>query len=287
MTTTGAHRQATLVPPAGSCDCHMHVFDPRFPLPADRRDTAPDATARAYLQLRGSLGLERVVVVQPNGYRFDNACTLDAMAAIGAGTRGIAIVPPAVADSELERLHAAGIRGVRYFLFPGGALGIETLPTMAARIAPLGWNINLQLDGRELPLHESLLSHLPCKLVIDHNGKFLEPVAVDDPAFRVLLRFLDRGNCFVKLSAPYETSRSGPPHYSDVGVLARAMVTAYPDRCLWASNWPHTNALEVPSTAALLDLLLEWAPDDATRRKLLVTNPAVVYGFAEDALAPD
>ena len=286
MTATGPHRPATLVPPAGSCDCHMHVFDPRFPL-HDSAALPPHATASAYLQLRRTLGLERVVVVQPNGYRFDNACTLDAMAVFGAGTRGIAIVPPTVSDSELERLHVAGIRGVRYFLFPGGALGIDTLPTMAARIAPLGWNINLQLDGRELPSHESLLSRLPCKLVIDHNGKFLEPVAVDHPAFLVLLRLLDRGNCFVKLSAPYETSRSGPPHYADVGALARAMVTAYPDRCLWASNWPHTNVREVPSTAALLDLLLEWSPDDAARRKVLVTNPAIVYGFAEDAIAPE
>ena len=284
MTATGAHRHATLVLPAGSCDCHMHVFDPRFPLPAIAGTLPPDATAGAYLQLRRSLGLERAVVVQPNGYRFDNACTLDAMAAFGAGTRGIAIVPAAVADSELERLHAAGIRGVRYFLFPGGALGIDTLPTMAARIAPLGWNINLQLDGRELPLHESLLAHLPCRLVIDHNGKFLEPVGIDHPAFRVLLRLLDHGSCFVKLSAPYETSRSGPPHYADVGTLARTMVAAHPDRCLWASNWPHTNARPAPPTAALLDLLLEWAPDDATRRKLLVTNPAVLYGFAENAL---
>ena len=287
MTARDAHRAPRLATPAGSCDCHMHVFDSRFPLPATAATPPPNATAGAYLELRRNLGLERVVVVQPNGYRFDNGCTLDAMADFGPGTRGIAIVPPTVADSELERLHVAGIRGVRYFLLPGGALGIDTLATMAARIAPLGWNINLQLDGRELPLHEALLSGLPCKLVIDHNGKFLEPVAIDDPAFRVLLRLMDRGNCWVKLSAPYETSRSGPPHYADVGALARTMVKAHPDRCLWASNWPHTGEREIPSTAALLDLLLEWAPDEATRRKVLVENPAVVYGFAENALAPE
>ena len=112
------------------CSSLMHVFDSRFPLPATAATPPPNATADAYLELRRSLGLERVVVVQPNGYRFDNGCTLDAMADFGLGTRGIAIVPPTVADSELERLHVAGIRGVRYFLLPGGALGIDTLATM-------------------------------------------------------------------------------------------------------------------------------------------------------------
>jgi D-galactarolactone isomerase len=276
-----APEQSKVVAPIGACDCHMHVFDPRFPLsnPAAAAPP-PDATAAVYLEMRRHLGLTRAVVVQPNGYRFDNACTLDAMEAFGAGTRGIVIVPPSITDAELGRLHALGVRGVRYFLLPGGALGIDTLPTMAARIAPLGWNINLQLDGGELPQHKSLLSRLPCKLVIDHNGKFLAPVTIDHFAFRTLQGLLDRGHCWVKLSAPYETSRAGPPHYQDVGALARAMVSAYPDRCLWASNWPHPNQRAIPSTAAMLDLLLEWAPGEAVRRRILVDNPAVVYGFA-------
>jgi D-galactarolactone isomerase len=116
-------------------------------------------------------------------------------------------------------------------------------------------------------------------VVIDHNGKFLEPVAPEHPAFRTLLRLLDSGRFSVKLSAPYETSKVGPPLYEDVSVLARALAASHPERCVWASNWPHPNRPENPSSAAMLDLLLDWAGDDVTRRKILVDNPARIYGY--------
>ena len=150
---------------------------------------------------------------------------------------------------------------------------------MAARITPLGWNINLQLDGRDLPLRKAVIDRLPCKVVIDHTGKFLEPVTPDDDAFTALLRVLDRDGRWVKLSGPYETSKVGPPGYDDVSALARALVHAHPDRCLWASNWPHPNRVPPPSDAALLALLAEWAPDEQVRQAILVDNPAAVYGF--------
>ena len=116
-------------------------------------------------------------------------------------------------------------------------------------------------------------------MVIDHNGKFLEPVSTEHPGFKSLLRLIAGGNTWVKLSAPYETSRTGPPRYADVGVLAKALAHAYPERCVWASNWPHPGRNPVPDTADMLDLLLEWADDDATRRRILVDNPAELYGF--------
>jgi D-galactarolactone isomerase len=232
-----------------------------------------------YLQVRRTLGLSRAVIVQPNGYGFDNTCTLEALAALGATARGIATVPIDVADVELERLTHAGVRGVRFHLLPGGMLGWDAVEPMAARIASFGWHIQLQLDGRELPRYEAALGRLPVPLVIDHNGKFLEPVAIDHPGFKALLRLLDRGKTWVKLSAPYETSRQGPPHYADVGALARALVQTNPERCVWASNWPHPGRNPPPDSAALLDLLLEWADDDATRRRILVDNPAALYGF--------
>ena len=188
-------------------------------------------------------------------------------------------VPVDTPDAELERLTRAGIRGVRYFFLPGGFLGWDTLETMAARIGNFGWHIQLQLDGRELPRYEVALARLPVPLVIDHNGKFLEPVATSDPAFQSLLRLLRAGNTWVKLSAPYETSKSGPPRYEDVSTLARALVEANPERCVWATNWPHPGQNPRPDSAALMDLLLDWAPDSATRHRILVENPALLYGF--------
>ena len=269
-----------LLAPAGACDCHMHVYEDRFPVVATAPFKPPHAPAAAYQAVQRELGLQRVIVVQPVGYGHDNTCTLEAMAAFGPDARGIAIVGPEVEDDELERLHALGIRGVRFMMLPGGPLPWSALEPMAARIAPLGWNINLQLDGRTLPEHEAMLRRLPCPLVIDHNGKFLEPVPVDHAGVHALLGLLDTGRVWVKLSAPYETSKVGAPTYADVGALAQAYVRANPERCLWASNWPHPNQTTVPESAAMLDLLLAWAPTEVDRQRILVDNPAALYGYA-------
>jgi D-galactarolactone isomerase len=257
----------------------MHIYEERFPLVPQALFKPPPAPLAEYLAVRRALGLARAVVVQPNGYGFDNRCTLEALAALGASGRAVATVPHEVAAGELQRLTQAGVRGARFHLLPGGMLTWEALAPLAARIAPFGWHIQLQLDGRELPHYETALARLPVPLVIDHNGKFLEPVAPQHPAFQTLLRLLEGGNTWVKLSAPYETSRLGPPHYADVGALAKALVRANPERCLWASNWPHPGRKPPPDTAALLDLLREWAPDVATRERILVANPAALYGF--------
>ena len=151
---------------------------------------------------------------------------------------------------------------------------------MAARIAPHGWHVDVQLDGRDLPLHAARLAALPCDVVIDHVGKFMNPVPPDHAAVRALQRLLDGGRAWVKLSAAYETSQSGPPRYDDVGAIARTLAASHPERCLWGSNWPHGGRASPPSDAALLDLLLDWVADDATRRRILVDNPAALYGFA-------
>ena len=268
-----------LAAPPNACDCHMHIYEERFPLVPQSQFKPPHAPVADYLEVRKALGLSRAVVVQPNGYGFDNTCTLDAMAAFGDWARGVAIVPTNVSDDELERLTRAGVRGIRYHLLPGGSLGWDSLEMMAARVVNFGWHVQLQLDGRDLPRYEEALARLPGQLVIDHNGKFLEPVAIDHPAFLALVRLLQGGNTWVKLSAPYETSKSGPPHYEDVGVLARALVNTNPERCVWATNWPHPGRNPQPETAPMLDLLLEWADDEPTRRRILVDNPARLYGF--------
>jgi len=267
--------------PPGAVDTHMHIFEGRFPLSPSAVVKPPEAPVADYLKVRERLGISRSVVVQPSGYATDNSCTLEAIAAMGDSARGVAIADESVSDAELNRLDAAGIRGLRFHMLPGGIIPWESLPPLAKRIAPLGWHAQVQLDGRSLPEREALLSDLPCTLVIDHTGKFLEPVATDHPGFRVLAKLVGAGRTYVKLSAPYETSKAGRPHYEDVGVLAKALVKLAPERMLWASNWPHlgTPKERYPEEAELLDLLLDWAPDSGDRRRILVDNPAALYGF--------
>lgn len=262
----------------GACDCYVHIYEPeRFPL----SQQIGRASWSDYRQMQTRLGLERALLVQANGYGFDIGCLLDALGQAGDAARGIAVIRPDISDARLLELHNSGVRGVRFMLVPNarGALDWDALEPISARIAELGWVINLQVDGRELDGFERRLRALPSRLSIDHIGKFLEPVAVDHPGFVSLLRLLDGGNTWVKVSAPYETSKSGAPHYEDVSLLARTLVQAHPERCLWASNWPHPGRDPVPDDRAMLDLLSEWAPDEEVRKQILVDNPAALYGF--------
>jgi D-galactarolactone isomerase len=258
----------------------MHIYDRKYPKASTALIDAPDAPLKAYLAVRERLGIERSVIVQPSTYGKDNRCTLEAIAALGESARGVAVVDQAVTESELERLTKLGIRGIRFHMLPGGALPWDILDTMAARVAAFGWHVQLQFDGREFQRREEQIARLPGKLVIDHVGKFLEPVPVDHPSFRSFLRLVEGGRTWVKLSAPYEVSKVGPPHYDDVGALAKALCKVAPERMLWATNWPHPSpGVPVPDDAWMLDMLLDWAPDEATRRKILVDNPAQLYGF--------
>jgi D-galactarolactone isomerase len=181
----------------------------------------------------------------------------------------------------MQRLTASGIRGQRFVMFVGRPMSWDTLPAMAARVAPFGWNINLQLSGEELAERETTLAALPCDVVIDHMGRFTAPVNGDTAGVRIMHRLLDSGRCWVKLSAPYHGSKSGPPRFEDIGALARELVQRWPERLLWATNWPHPSVKgEAPDDLALFKLIEEWAPDAATRRRILVENPARLYGFS-------
>lgn len=268
-----------LAPYEGACDCHIHVFEDRYPLAPTATFKPPHAPAADYREMQSALGLQRVIVVQPTGYAFDNTCTLEAMRQLGPGARGVAVVQPEVNETELMRLDAAGMKGVRFMMLPGGVLPWSALEPLADRIARLGWNINLQLDGRELAVHEETLSQLPCRLVIDHLGKFLGPVTPESEGFLALRRLLDNGNCWVKLSAPYESSRIGPPTYEDVAWIPTLLARHYPERCLWASNWPHPNIKPQPRGEDLLVWFLARVQDEVARRRILVENPAELYGF--------
>ncbi len=277
-----------LIAPPGACDCHMHVFADRFAAPDDARPRPPQASVAMYREVQAALGLQRVVVVQSNFYGSDNRGMLEALTAYGAEARGVVVVTPDVDDAELQRLTDLGVRGVRFHMLPGGTLQWEHLDAVVARVQPFGWHVQVQFNGWELPQHEQPLRRLPLDIVIDHIGKYLEPAppTVDDPAFASLLRLLDGGRCWVKLSAPYESSRRSAPAYDDVAPLARALVQSHPERCVWASNWPHPGRVPTPSNAVMLDQLLNWADDDATRRRILVDNPASLYGFPPSPPSP-
>jgi D-galactarolactone isomerase len=273
---SGAHVSV----PAGATDTHMHFYDASVPAAPGAHDPG-HYDVPTYRALQARLGLGRVIVVQPNAYRDDNRVTLDAVAVLGAGARAVVVVRADVADAELERLARAGAVAQRFFHLPGGAVRLDEMDAIMARVHPFGWHANIQLDGRELPQFEAQIRRLPGRFVIDHIGKYLEPVAPTHEAFTALLRLLDTGRCWVKLSAPYEVSRIGAPNYDDVSTLARALVAHAPERMLWASNWPHPSVSRdaMPDDAALLDLLADWAPGETTRRRILVDNPTELYGF--------
>ena len=260
-----------------ACDCHMHIYDPRFPLGKAHTPIRP-ATVADYLRVREQLGLGRVVIVQSTAYGTDNACTLDAIKQLGDSARGVAVLGADVQDAELERLTAGGMRGSRYVMFPGRPMAWDTMPVMAPRLAQFGWNINLQLPGEELVERESLLAGLACDVVIDHIGRFTAPFDNSTHGVRALHRLLDTGRCWVKLSAPYHGSKSGPPHYEDEGVIAIELVRRWPERMLFATNWPHPSVKgAAPDDLELMRLLWEWVPDEKTRRRILVDNPGKLY----------
>ena len=270
-----------LVVPAGATDTHIHIYLRDRPAVPGGPPIPGHFPVDKYREMQQRLGLARVIVVQPNAYQDDNRVTLEAIRALGPGAKGVGVVKPGVTDAEIERLTRGGIVAQRIFQLPWGAVGFDRMHDVMARVHPFGWFANVQLDGRELPQWEDTLKRLPGKFVIDHIGKFLEPVAVDSEPFKALLRLVDTGRCYVKLAAAYETSKTGSPRYEDVSCLARALVKHAPERMLWASNWPHPSALKnnVPDDADLLDLLLDWAPDEAIRGKILVDNPAGLYNF--------
>jgi D-galactarolactone isomerase len=271
-----------LAAPPGATDTHMHFYGPydRYPLAAGSPNNPPPALLPAYREVQKRLGLERVVVVQPAGYRFDNRCTMNVVQEIGATARAVAVLPLDASESEIESLSARGAVGLRVFMLPGGVYDWSEIPELAAKFGSAGWHLQLQCDGRLLPEHEPMLNTLNCQLVIDHTGKFLDPVPPEHEAFRCLQRLVDRG-AYVKLSAPYETSKVGPPLFGDVGALARELVRQAPERMLWATNWPHPGQPEPkPDDAMMLDVLLDWAPDAEVQRQILTANPARLYRFA-------
>lgn len=265
--------------PPGACDTHVHVYDSRFPTAATATLFPPDATLADYRAVQASLGLRRVVLVQPTTYGLDNSCHVEAARRLGDEARLVVVVDETVSDDELDHYEAAGARGVRFHMLPGGAVGWASLAPVAERIASRGWHVQLQMDGNQLPDRIGELSALPTPLVVDHVGRFMPPPTADSPAFRSLLSLLDSGRCWVKLSAPYESTTAGAPEYPAVSAFVRALVDRFPERLVWASNWPHPGQADQLTVGQLRDLTRAWLPTDRLREQVLVDNPAILYGF--------
>ena len=268
--------------PPNAWDCHAHIFGPveQYPLIAGRNYTPPPASIQAYQRMLSALGLDRAVIVQPSVYGTDNRCTYDAVAASGRKWRGIAVVRPGTNTDELRRLHDEGFRGVRINLLFKGGLAMEILEQVARLIAPLGWHLQLLIDGRDLPELAPRLRHLPVHFVIDHMGHMPAKLGLAHPGFTTLFALAREGNCWVKLSGAYRISAQPYP-YEDVAPIAKALVEAAPERMVWGSDWPHPSFQgAMPVDATLLDLLASWVPESRTRQRILTTNPAELYDFA-------
>jgi D-galactarolactone isomerase len=266
--------------PPNACDCHMHVYSSRFPAAPNVELRPPDASADAHRLLQKRLGTTRTIVVNPSTYGTDNSCTLDAIAQFGAGARGVAVVDTSVTDSELKRLHDLGIRGIRFNLVQSGATTTDMLEPLSKRVNDLGWHVQIHMLGDAIVENADLFQRLPSPIVFDHLARVPQPAGVDHPSFALVLKFLDKGRTWVKLSGAYQDTKTGPPAYADVSKVAQGYVTAAP--LVWASDWPHPTekADSKPDDAVLFDLLADWAPDEAVRNRILVDNPVALYGFS-------
>ncbi len=268
--------------PPNAWDCHAHIFGPveQYPYIPGRSYTPPPASIQAYQRMLSALGLDRAVIVQPSVYGTDNRCTYDAVAASGGRWRGIAVVGASTNMQALQRLHDAGFRGVRINLLFKGGLAMEILEQIARLIAPLGWHLQLLVDGRDLPELAPRLRRLPVRFVIDHMGHMPAQLGLAHPEFTALLALAREGNCWVKLSGPYRISAKSYP-YEDAAPIAKALVEAAPERMVWGSDWPHPSFQgAMPVDATLLDLLASWVPEPRTRQRILTTNPAELYDLA-------
>ena len=278
----GTELPATRVPP-NATDCHHHIYDSRFPWAPEATLKPGDATVADYRQLQQRIGTSRNIIVQPSSYGIDNRLLLEAIAQFGGKARGVAVVNTSVTDAQLKQLHDGGVRGIRFNLAPPGTTTLDMVRPLAARVAPLGWHVqvnapaNFMLDARET------WANLPCPVVFDHLGRVPQPGAAQHPGFLMVRELLQRGKAYVKLSGFYLDSKVGAPTYADSVQQAGVYAKEAPDRVLWGSDWPHPTEQpinRVPNDAVLLDRLSEAVPDEAARKRILVDNPAKLYQFS-------
>lgn len=270
----------TIQVPRNACDCHHHIYDAaRFAQPAEAKTPLqPNAKVQDYRLLKQRLGITRDIIVTPSAYATDNRVTLDAIAQLGPDARGVAVVGLDISDAELKTLDAGGIRGIRFSVSTTAIspATLQWIDGLAGRVAALGWHAQFQTTADQLVALEDVLYRLPCAMVFDHVGH-VSPSGLGHPAYGILRRLIDRGQSWVKLSVTFDNTKDAG--FADVTAVAQALVKAAPERLVWGSNWPHPNEPKKPDDAVLLDLLARWAPDDGVRNRILVENPAALYGF--------
>jgi predicted TIM-barrel fold metal-dependent hydrolase len=281
--------------PEGACDCHVHTFDPQhFPYSPSRPYTPEPVSVDELRSLHKALHISRVIVVQTTVYAADNAGVLDAMKKLGARSRGVAVIDEKTPDSTLDEMDRAGIRGMRLNLETAGQtdpeIGRRRFQTAVERIKNRKWHIQIYARLSVIEGIKDQVAAAPMPVVFDHFAGTQAALGVDQPGISSLLSLLRTGKAYVKISAPYRSSTLAPD-YPDVAPIAKALVAANPQRILWGSDWPHPG-LPVPGRSLsqitpffqiddgrVLNLLPKWVPDAATRKTILVDNPARLYGF--------
>ena len=267
--------------PANAVDCHHHIYDTRYPVDPTSTLRPGEATVADYRAFQRRIGTSRNVVVQPSTYGIDNRCTLDATAAFGSTARAVVVVNDTVSRAELERMHGLGARGVRFNLSQAGATTVEMLEPVAKRVNDLGWHVQINAPPATIMEMMPILRRLASPIVFDHLAHIPPGGGVTHPLFDAVRSLIDKGRTWVKLSGAYEDAVAGPP-YGGSSAIARAYAKAAPERCVWGSDWPHPTEQQrtpLPDDAAIFDLLLDWAPDEQARHRVLVTNPAALYDF--------
>lgn len=282
-------RKPALVCPAGAWDCHIHLFGPKpkYKLVSDAAYDTPDAPPETYIALQQALGLEHAVIVQTMVQGRDHSRLLDTLRQYPGRFRGIAVPAPDTSDEQLREMDSLGVRGIRVVVSTGLAgvgapAGAGFDRRLIARASELGWHVQVVAGGEQLLQLKDMLLALPAEVVIDHAALPRAELGVNHPTFQVVLELLDTGRCWVKLSGPMRFSSQRRLPYDDTLPFYRELVRRAPQRLVWGSDWPHVAYNEgiMPNDADLLDLLLDWAPDAALRHRILVGNPARLYGRA-------
>jgi 2-pyrone-4,6-dicarboxylate lactonase len=284
-------RRPNLTPPLKACDTHFHVFGPpeQFPYVSTHEYTPPAAPLEHYLKMIGAIGIERAVVVQPSVHGLDNSATLDAIKKSAANFRGVGRIDDTTPKSELRRLHEGGIRGVRFNLLdrPRGNVKLDVLDRCVENIVELGWSVDLHIDMKNLLDQEQRIRSMPLPVVIDHIARVKPTEGMSQPGFQLLLDLLRLKHVYVKVSGADKICNTTVRDYFglpfvEVIPYAQAVIGAAPDRVIWGTDWPHSNNFapgHTPNDGDLVDLLALFAPDPATRKKILVDNPVRLYGF--------
>lgn len=275
-----------LVCPPGACDTHIHLFGPaaKYPFASNSPYTSREALPETNIALQDKLGLSTSVIVSPGGYGRDYRMLADTLERYPDRFRGIALMPDDAPASEFARLTKLGVKGLRMMSAKRGPHVPHYSREVAARAADHGWHVQFYPNDTDIIDYADKLLALPNEIVLDHFASIPAAGGVDQPAMKAVLKMLDTGRVWLKLSGPMRCTKQNVP-YPDVTPLAHALVRHAPERLVWGSDWPHVNldGREMPNDGDLLDLMLDWVPDAATRKRILVDNPCRLYGFPAPA----